>query len=85
MSAYRLRDVNTNAIARPPREFNPNDFNLEAGWIIEYEVAQPDDSPPRWKIYRQPTSDELRVVRILARLDDIDALVEEIRQEFDGE
>ena len=77
MNAYRLRDINTGAIAPPPDVFDPNTFKPETGWIIQYQDGGD------WKVYRQPTEEELKTVRILARLDDLDAIVDEIRREYE--
>jgi hypothetical protein len=54
MTAYRLRDINTGAIAQPPEGLNPNTFKPETGWIIEERRAG-----EQFKPYRRPTPADL--------------------------
>ena len=70
MTMYRLREINTNTIARPPAEFTPDNFPLEDGWIIEVGESNPYDASPTWHVYRRETAAEI-LEKIKADLDEV--------------
>jgi hypothetical protein len=77
---FRVWDTQRNTLANIACEGDPNTMIMPPDCILQYQLPN-----GVWRVYRQATEAELRDARILARLDDIDALTEEIRQEMESD